>query len=321
MSDHLRNTLLVGAGNMSIEYAKILQQMNIPFSVIGRGEKSAEKFSNETGVQVHVGGLEKHLDRTKNFKHAIVAVGVDQLASVAMTLIEHGVTSLLLEKPGGLKIEEIETVSNMAKARGASVYIAYNRRFYSSVEMAKKMIVDDGGVLSFSFEFTEWAHVIEKLPTPAIIKENWLLANSTHVIDLAFYLGGWPAELKSWITGGLAWHSKGSIFTGAGVTQDGALFSYHANWESPGRWGIELFTKHHRIVLRPLEKLQIQNHGTIKVEEVSCQSEWEEQFKPGLYRQIEAFYNGDDSLPTIQCHLEFLEDIYLPISNPVSSMK
>ena len=42
---------------------------------------------------------------------------------------------------------------------------------------------------------------------------------------------------------GLDWHSSSSQFCGSGITDKGALFSYSADWESPGRWGIEIKTE------------------------------------------------------------------------------
>ena len=51
MSDYLkvRNIWLIGAGYMAVEYAKVLQEMNVPFKVAGRGIKSAINFEKKTG--------------------------------------------------------------------------------------------------------------------------------------------------------------------------------------------------------------------------------------------------------------------------------
>ena len=39
-----------------------------------------------------------------------------------------------------------------------------------------------------------------------------------------------------------------ALVAGAGVTENGALFSYHANWEAPGRWSVEIMTKKRRLM-------------------------------------------------------------------------
>lgn len=65
--------------------------------------------------------------------------------------------------------------------------------------------------------------------------------------------------------GHLSWHPK-TKFTGAGLTEKNVLFSYHSNWESAGIWGLELNTYKRKIILRPLEEVQIQWKGSIQVE-------------------------------------------------------
>ena len=62
-------------------------------------------------------------------------------------------------------------------------------------------------------------------PDGEILKE-WFIQNSSHVVDLAFNLGGNPVEMKSFVSGGQSWHPKGTIFSGAGITDKNALFSY-----------------------------------------------------------------------------------------------
>jgi predicted dehydrogenase len=294
--------VLIGCGYMAIEYAKVLQDCQIPFVVVGRGQKSADAFTSQTHIAVIAGGIKKYLQENKTIpEKAIVAIDGDQLVPVAMQLLEHNVTSILLEKPGGIDFKEIEKFAQIAKRERAQIFIAYNRRFYASVQKAREIIKQDGGVLSYSFEFTEWKSVIEKLQTAKRVKENWFLQNSTHVIDLAFFLGGYPKEISSYIADSLVWHPKAAVFVGAGVAESGALFSYHANWKGPGRWGIEIITKNHRLILRPLEKLQIQKHGSISIEYVDINDGKDIQYKPGLYEQVKAFLaDGEKTL----CSLE-----------------
>ncbi len=126
-------------------------------------------------------------------------------------------------------------------------------------------------------------------------KKKWFVANSTHVVDLAFYLGGTPKSIECFTSGGLNWHPSASVFSGAGTTDTGALFSYHANWAAPGRWGVEVLTAKHRLILRPLEELQVQNLGSIEIEKVELDDKLDKQYKPGLYRETKSFLEGDYS--------------------------
>ena len=285
---------LIGAGEMAQDYAKIIRSMNIPFEVIGNGEKSAVIFENNIGCLVKRGGVEKYLNQNKPPEEAIIAVGILELYSVAKTLIISGVKRILLEKPGGINLSELENLNKLAKEYNAEIYIAYNRRFYNSVEMLREIIKNDGGVLSFNFEFTEWAHKIGPLPKAKEIKEKWLFANSTHVLDLAFHLCGKPVDWKSWHRGELEWHPSGARFCGAGLTEKGIMFTYSSDWQAPGRWGLEFMTAFNRLILRPMEELSIIKTGEINKQDISLTSDLDIKFKPGLYRQLEAFFLKND---------------------------
>lgn len=315
MSDHMKPmTWLVGAGVMALDYAKVLQGLKIPFEVIGRGEASARAFKEKTGVSVHQGGLTEFLKQGRSsVQSAIVAVSVDQLASTSRQLMEAGVRRLLVEKPAGLTFSEVRELEAEARKRGAEIYVAYNRRFYSSVRDARTMIEQDGGVTSFQFEFTEWSHVIEKLPDEAL-KKNWFFANSTHVVDMAFFLGGAPQNLEAQVRGGTSWHPAGSVFAGCGSTRDGALFSYSANWEAPGRWGVEVLTRKRRFIFRPLEKLQIQMLGSVAIQEHALDDHLDKEYKPGLFLQTETFLKELTGLLPLSVHVENLR-VYEKILN------
>ena len=193
--------------------------------------------------------------------------------------------------------------------------IAYNRRFYSSVSKAKEIIIEDGGVSSFLFEFTEWSHIIESLQKADGVKEKWLLSNSTHVIDLVFYLCGFPLRLHTLRDREDSWHPSGTVFSGCGQTINGALFSYHADWDAPGRWSVEVLTRKRRIVLCPLEKLEVITKGSVKKESVKLDDQLDHLYKPGLFLQVNAFINGDFSqLCLLEQQVRNIKEIYNPIA-------
>lgn len=293
--------LLVGAGPMAVAYAKVLAAHGAVPVAVGRGAKSAAAFRAETGLEAFEGGLDAWLAAGHPVPaRAIVAVGEKWIGAAARSLMDAGARSLLVEKPGGFDPADIRSVAARALERGAEVFVGYNRRFYASVEAARRLAQEDGGVTSFNFEFTEWGHVIAPLEKEEGVKAQWFLANSTHVIDLAFHLGGAPAEMSCFTAGGVDWHPSATVFAGAGRTAAGALFSYQANWQAPGRWGVEILTRKRRFVFRPLEKLQAQNLGSVAIEPVAIDDALDQQFKPGLHRQVGAFLARDASvLPRI----------------------
>ena len=285
-----KSVWLVGAGNMALDYLKVLHALKYEITVIGRGEDSASKFETQVSHPVVRGGLEGFLESCPTIPHsAVVAVGVEALALTTMQLLKAGVRKILIEKPGALNLTEIENMQVEALAQGAEVVIAYNRRYYSSTLAAQQMIEEDGGVQSVNFEFTEWTHIIEGLTKAPGVKEAWLIGNSTHVIDLAFHLGGKPVEIQAYTAGKLDWHPSSAVCAGAGRTDRGALFSYHANWAAPGRWSVEVMTAQRRLIFRPMETLQVMHRGSVATELVTTDDSLDCDFKPGLYEQTRRF--------------------------------
>ena len=285
---------LIGAGGMSVDYVKVLKAQNKKFIVIGRGKASATKFEKETAQTVITGGLESFLKTNpENPEAVIISVGVEQLYNTAMQLLEYGVKHILVEKPGGIQAKDIEHLKECCNNLQTNIYIAYNRRFFSSVIKAQEMIKLDGGVTSFNFELTEWGHVIEKLDKNIDVLATWFLGNTTHVADLAFFLGGKPREISTYTAGGVTWHPSSSTFAGAGISESGALFNYGADWESAGRWSVEMLTKENRYIFRPMEALSVQKRGTIAQVEVKINDELDKEYKPGLYLQVQAFLAND----------------------------
>lgn len=312
----MKTIWLIGTGLMGIEYAKVLKSLGIEFVAIGRGEPSSKKFEIETGHNAITGGLDEFLATKPTLPDAaIVAVGIEALTETAIKLLEYGVLNILQEKPGVGYPSEMNALLNKTIEKKANVLLAYNRRFYSSVIKAQEIISEDGGVSSFTFEFTEWSHIIKTLEKTKVEHNTWFLGNSTHVIDTAFFLGGKPKELATFYKGGLEWHPSSSVFSGAGISESDALFSYQANWEAPGRWVIEVCTKKHRLLFKPMETLQIQNIGSVAVEPVTVDDHLDKEFKPGIYLQTEAFIKGDYSrFCSILEQKEMVEKYYLNMS-------
>mgnify|MGYP000444471115 CR=1 FL=1 len=300
---------LIGAGPMAGDYADVLKSLGVDFKVITRSKDNAVKLSESKKIEVISGGVSNFLASSPSVcDAAIVAVPIDQLNVVTTELINYGVKNVLLEKPGGIDFNEVTELCEKSKAKGAEISIAYNRRFYASVMKAKQLIESEGGVTSFHFEFTEWSDSIAKLKKGSSTKKNWLMANSSHVIDLAFYLGGEVSQLAGFSSGEnrLDWHKASSKYSGAGCTKNGATFSYCANWDAPGRWALEFMTPQNRYYFKPMEKLFVQARNSVALSEVEVDYSLEETFKPGLYQQVKAFLNTEaaQDLLSLERHLK-----------------
>ena len=291
---------------MAKEYAKVLKSQKVDFNVVGRSQRSVDSFKTETGLAAVGGGIEEWLKKNKSPRAAIVAVTEDQLGITTRNLINAGCKLILVEKPGGLDAKDIKKTADLAKKKRTAVYVGYNRRFYASTKKALEIIGKEG-ILSFNFDFTERSYVVENLKQSNRIKEAWFIQNSSHVIDMAFFMGGWPKKITSYRKGRLKWHPAGAIYAGSGTTEKGALFSYHANWKSAGKWSVEVMTTKTKLIFRPLEKLQIQKYGSMAIDDYPLDDKLDVNFKPGLYKQVLSFLSNKKFLLKIEDQVKHLK--------------
>jgi predicted dehydrogenase len=288
---------------MAIAYAKALQARDQPFAVAGRGQSSAASFTAATGVEPGIGPLSDQLTTVGGVSGAaIVAVGVADLAHVTVQLLGAGFERILLEKPGATTPQEMAELAEVDTDQ--RIRIAYNRRFLPSVTAAQKLISNDGGAQTVNFEFTELPGRVMQKTHPAQVLDNWALANSSHVMDLAFHLAGADEKLDdlaiagSVAAGELDWHSPGSRFVGCGVIGAETLFSYSADWMSGGGWAVEVATPKRRLRLRPLEQLTQQVREQFAVEPVPFEHD-ADGLKPGVPGMLDDFFDNDGAkLPT-----------------------
>lgn len=308
---------LVGAGPMAAFHAAVLAALPHETTIIATSPVRAQPLAEAHGMISFHGGLTEALKVLPLPDCAVVALPIDLLATAGEQLIRAGVRRVLLEKPAAISVPAMEALCRCAADSDAYLGIAYNRRFLASVERAREIIAQEGPVLSFSFDFTENAPRVAELTTPDEIKARWLLANSTHVIDLAFHLCGWPDQAQYSTQGALAWHPSAAFFQGNGTTQSGAHFSYMSDWRGPGRWGMEIVLPHKRLFLRPIEELSVMQSGRFDLQKVDIDSDLDIRFKPGLFQMLSGFLDitPDPRITTGAEQLDAMKNIYSSMGN------
>lgn len=302
MSGNGTTIAIMGTGLIAHDHAKAIASLGYTPCLISRSVERAKEIESTTGFDCIGGGIAGYKAAGKPFDRVVVALPIQASAEVTKECILAGAKELFLEKPAALTCNELVDLNSIADEHNAHCYIAYNRRFFSSVLKLKELIEQDGGATSFTFDFTEWGHVIGPLATmDATVKSNLILANSSHVIDMAFHLGGWPKEISIYGKGvdNLPWHPSRAQYSGAGTTNEGAVFAFHANWESGGRWSVEVCTKAAKYILRPLEKLQIMPRGKIDITEIEIDDSNDKNFKPGFLLQMRAFLTRDSGFENL----------------------
>lgn len=260
-----RKVLLIGAGWMADQYCNALKVLGVSdFTVISRSETSSTMICEKHGGRPEHGGYEAVLPRLGVFDLVIVATPIHELRPAALLAARCGNKNILVEKPGSLYSAELDRWAEDPLMKNARVRLAFNRNTYASFWKLKERSAIDGGITSCRYMFTEWVHTINFSNNRPEVYSRWGISNSLHVIAMAHALIGMPKKISAFREGSLEWHPSGERFSGSGCTGPGVLFSYHADWGSAGRWGIEVMTPMNSYQLIPLEQLNVCKKGTVQ---------------------------------------------------------
>ena len=295
--------LLIGAGEMGQEYYRVLKEQNVDVTILTRSMSSAAEFTAKMGKNVEI--FENFAFEENQFTHAINAVSVGSLKAVNEHLFSLSIPRILCEKPAGLSIDEVRKLLKN-KPNCVDFFVGYNRRFYSSVEYIKNKIEKGYLIRSVHLDFSEIFWKIDRANVEDAAIQNWFFANSTHTLDLLISLIGKPEFLRS---NAFQVPSKNTIFDGNDVfhgfgrSQQGIPFSYHADFHSAGRWKIDIGTNECIFTLSPLEEVSKVKIGNLNSDVVFKRSELDLKFKPGLFRQCEAFLTGGEGLVSLEEHV------------------
>lgn len=298
--------LLVGAGTMAAHYARVMQDYGVDFDVLGHGYESARAFGEVTGKEVSAFKVADLPVDPAGYSHAVIATPITSLGPIALDLANRGVGRVLMEKPGFLSRGALQEFKN-AISPFASVFIGYNRRFYDLVAAVQSHLDEDGGPVNCTFEFGERVGEIVGLDFSREVLARWIIANSSHVIDLATFLCGVPTLSHVRRGGTLGWHPTGAFFGGAGSTEKGCQFDYRADWRKDASWSLRIVSPKRIFTFTGLEEVRISDRDG-RVEQTLAERSWTGQLglKPGLRSQTEAFLSDADKK---LCTLGQLEEV------------
>jgi len=286
-----KSILIIGNGFIANEYCKILKFLRYNNVVIlGNSKESTEKLATEYNFEYVYGGFEKKIDQIGIKDLVIICTPIHLLLKATKSALLIGQKNILVEKPGSIYSEKLSTLDEQISDQ--NVRIAFNRLFYPSLLKLKTLLANEI-ITSCHFRFTEWIDTINFKKYQKDAYTRWGISNSLHVIGMAFNIIDNPKQISCFHGGSFDWHPSGSIFTGSGITTKNIPFSYHSDWESLGRWNIEIFTKQNIYRLMPLEELHVYDKISHTWEKIQTKSYFP-KFKPGLGEQVIMMLSDDD---------------------------
>ncbi|QDG37703.1 hypothetical protein FJN14_04225 [Alteromonas mediterranea] len=252
------NVLIVGSGNIAQHYALALKAQKKLFSLHGNSLENSQRFALKHDITFTCEERNEIPDFA-SFTHIILAVPIECLTNYIEQLKEFPHLQILCEKPGFLQWSQMSVYENLT-----NVWFAFNRRFYSVVNQLKAMI-DRDKFLSMRVIFDERIFQVEKSKKSETVKKHWILANSSHVIDLAFYLLDYDIKFNAFTfarSGSIQWHPTGRFFYASYLNKNMNL-TFDSSWNGSGGWSIYIADTQCDYTLQPLERLTVTKNGEV----------------------------------------------------------
>ncbi len=214
----------------------------------------------------------------------LVLVAPDALAGVAAATLKRGIPTFL-EKPPGLTFREAEALAELAERRRVPNQVGLNRRFYSVITSARTAIEQSGALFGVRIEAPEAIARARAAGRSEDLLRHWIAANSLHAIDLLRYFGGnvRARHLARRPDPQITETSLAALIE----FESGAIGQYTAHWGSPGRWSASLYGRGVSAFLTPFES-GVLRHADGREEAIAV-DDLDVRFKPGFYKQLEAF--------------------------------
>ena len=275
---------MIGGGGMTREHIRAFQ--NVPgVSVVGiwnRTRDKAEALAKEFAIPCVATSIDDLYARTRA-DLAVLAVYEPAINPVMKQALGHP-WAILMEKPVGLDAADAEDIAGVAKAKNAKVFVGLNRRTLSSTQAVLADLADDPGPRFIHVQDQQSIDVARQIGHVPEVVDNWMYANSIHLVDYIPALGrGKITE----VTPIVRWNGAAPTVVIAKVAFDsGDIALYEGIWNGPGPWACTVTTPRRRWEMRPLEKAVFQNAGERKQNPVEPHA-WDADFKPGFRLQAE----------------------------------
>jgi len=275
---------IVGAGNIAREHVRAFA--DVPgvevAGIHSRTRSRAEELAREQGIPAVCDSVGEMHDAT-GADLVVVAVNVTSANAVSRACLEHP-WAVFLEKPPGYNLEDGEDILRATDEAGRRVYVGLNRRFLSSTRAALEDLESRSGPRFIHVQDQQDQSAAASLGQPKEVVENWMYANSIHVIDY-ISLFGRGAVVN--VTPIAPWRGEDTHVVLAKVDFDsGDVGLYEGLWKGPGPWAVSISTPGIRWEMRPLESATFQPSGENRLHEVVTDVR-DREFRPGFRLQAE----------------------------------
>ena len=303
---------IIGAGYMANEHIKAFSSLeNVMVNgIFSRTKEKAIIISKKYKIEF----VAESINELYNLTKADVVVNTSSVASILDTTKKclNFPWINLVEKPPGYNLNEALTLYELVEKKNAQLYVALNRRHYSSVKKALFELKNDDSKRVVKVLDQEDQNDPKRIGHSNKIIQNWMFANSIHLIDyFSIFCRGNLTDVQQVVP----WDPSDPSFVAAKLVFDsGDIGIYECFWNSPAPWSVSITTKSMRLDMTPLESLTKQSYGSrekvnIELDEIDL------KFKPGINlqaREIIKLINSEKSnLPNLEDAIKTMQLVQL----------
>ena len=274
----------IGAGAMTREHVRAFATLEntVLCGIYSRSYAKARQLADEFGIETVTESITA-LRSDKKADIVVVTVNAEAISDVAVECCEQDWT-IFLEKPAGCNITQATEIISAADERQRKVFVALNRRFLSSTEIALHALNESDESRFIHVQDQQSMSATRTHGHPDLVVQNCMFANSIHLIDYFSLLTRGAVEQINVLS---PWRGEGTRLVLAHLKfSSGDEGLYEGIWEGPGPWAVSASTISQRWELKPLEFAAAQKAGSREIIRYD-QSEADKLYKPGFVRQVE----------------------------------
>lgn len=310
---------IIGFGNIAIKHKQAIEHAgDVIIASVNRSEKG-NQLAKDHGITNTYTSIESMI-QNESPDAIVVTVSYENIYEQTKLLIPYKIP-LLIEKPAGTSLSELNELIQISKENATIVQVAMNRRHYDIFQTA---LAHMGGKDMLTAIDVEWSETpLKLLSQKGYSREQVakiIYGNSIHGIDMATYFCGELKDVHIQVSNcgdNFRWYMQFS-----GKSSRGVLVSFRSSWDHPVPWKMVMSTRSKRYVFAPLEKCYVQETDISEMFELNC-DEQTIPIKAGFMGQWYAFkkailnpeFSLDHDLKSCLTSMSIAEDFYKFLRN------
>ncbi len=281
---------VIGAGDIAEAHLQCLQE-HLDVEIVGvanRTGKGLEKLMSRYGIKQGFSDWKEMLIETAPDAVWIIP-SITSLYDVAKGVITMG-HHCFIEKPVALNSKDIKLLAEIADQKNVKVMVGYNRRFYAPILQSWLLSKSAGHLRSIHIEINEDIQKVRKKNKhPKDVIDNWMIANSIHLIDLVTLFCD-DFSVESLLQANTENIDEFSFHMQLSINNGTAIGSVHGDWASPRASNIKIRLDGMLINFNTLKNADVISHSgsTVQILPSFC----DKNYKMGFIKQTEYFINA-----------------------------